>query len=160
MSRPSTLPQPPELRPGWYDSRRQLLVRRWLVRGLLVAVVVGGLWIAQHWWLLRAYVVGTDRALAEVCRDGPFSSGAITTAGGPAAITQPDDPTLQPYRADPEQRRASALAIRDHASLVGDDDLATAAAAASFLGPFSGAPEISRVEAGCARWMERTGVAR
>jgi hypothetical protein len=158
MSHPSALPQPPELRPSWYDSRRQLLVRKWLLRALLVALVLGVLWVVQNWWVLRAYVVGTDRALAEVCRDSPFSSGAVTAAGGPDAITEPDHPALQPYRDAREQRRDLALAVRDHASLAGDDDLASAAAAASFLGPFPGAPEISRVEAGCARWMDRTGI--
>lgn len=150
--------RPPQLRQHWFDARRQVLLRRLVIRALLIAVVVGAVWVTQNWWLLRAYVIGTDRALAEACRDSPYVTASVTAAGGPDAIDRADHPALAPYRDDRDGRQTTALSIRDHASLAGDEDLASAAAAASFLGPFPGAAEISRVEVACAAWMERTGI--
>lgn len=131
---------------------------RWLKRGLLALLVVLAAVLALNWWIVDAVLTGRERALAEACLDSPFASGAVTAAGGPGAITRPDADALAPYRGDASGRDAAALRIRDHASLVGDRSLATAAAAVTMGGPFDTRVEIAALEAGCRRYLDAEGL--
>jgi hypothetical protein len=151
---------PPDLPERWLNATREERLLRWLKRGLLLALTAGLVWLAVNWWIVEAYWIGPDRAVAAVCADSPFAGGTVTAAGGAAAITAPDDEALAPYRADAQARADAAMRIRDRASLVPDRDLATAAVAVTSGGPFETKVEIGRVEEGCRRYLDAEGPAR
>ncbi|WP_157041849.1 hypothetical protein [Nitriliruptor alkaliphilus] len=150
---------PPELPERWLNAAREERLRRWLKRGLVLALTAGLVWLALNWWIVEAYWIGRERAVAEACADSPFASGAVIAAGGGEAIATPDADALEPYRSDPDGRRDAALRIRDRASLVPDRDLASAAVAVTSGGPFQTKVEIGHVEVSCRRYMEAEGLA-
>lgn len=149
---------PPELPERWLNAAREERLLRWLKRGLLLALTAGLVWLAVNWWIIEAYWIGRDRAVAEACADSPFAGGSVTAAGGAERITTPNAEALAPYR-DPQVRNAAALRIRDRASLLADRDLATAAVAVTSGGPFHTTVEIGRVEEACRRYLEAEGLA-
>jgi hypothetical protein len=154
-SRPSLTP--PVLRRRWLNARREEVLVR-VLKGLGVLVVLGLLaLVALNWWIVRAYLTGTEEALAGVCQDSIFAGAPILTGGGPEVIDVPDHELLAPYREDPDGRRQDAHRIRDHASLHGDGDLATAATETLLTGPFPARQALARVEEGCARAIEAVG---
>lgn len=161
MNELRTRPQltPPQLRQRWLNATREERLLRWLKRGLLLALTAGLVWLAVNWWIVEAYWIGRDRAVAEACADSPFAGGTVTAAGGAEAIATPDDEALAPYRADAQARTDAATRIRDRASLVPDRDLASAATSVATFGPFQAKVEIGRVEESCRRYMQSEGLA-
>lgn len=145
---------PVELRRRWLDARREELLVRWGKRSLVVLLLLATAALLGTWWVGQAYLQGRERALADACADSPFAIGSVTAAGGPEEITAPDHPALDPYRGDPEGRTAAALRIRDHAALLDDRTLATAAVNVARDGPFVTVVDIARVERACAGYLQ------
>lgn len=138
------------------EDRAWQLVRRGLALVAVVAVV-GGAFLARDWWVVRAYLTGPELRLAEVCAESPFAQGLVTAAGGLAGV-RADPDVIAPYLADVPALDESARAIRDHASLVGDDELSIAATTVLVGRPHRVPRQTGFVEERCAERVRAAGL--
>ncbi len=148
------------LRRRVFDARREeraWRAGRWTLVLVTVVLLVLGSLAARDWWLVRAYLTGPELRLAQVCAASPFADGLITEAGGRAAVREDPD-VIAPYMADVDRLDVAALAIRDHASLVGDDELSVAATTVYVGRPHRAPTQTALVEQRCAERVRAAGL--
>jgi hypothetical protein len=138
------------------EERAWRAARRGLAIAFVLAAVVGAS-VARDWWVVRAYLTGPELRLAQVCADSPFAQQLVTTAGGLAGV-RADPDVLAPYLADVPALDEAALAIRDHASLVGDDELSLAATTVLVGRPHRVPVQTGVVEERCAERVRAAGL--
>jgi hypothetical protein len=145
----------------WNAAReeRAWRVARWgLAIAFVLAAVVGAV-LARDWWVVRAYLTGPELRLAQVCADSPFAEELVTAAGGLSGV-RADPDVVAPYLDDVPALDAAARAIRDHASLVGDDELSIAATTVLVGRPHRVPVQTGVVEARCAERVRAAGLGR
>jgi hypothetical protein len=140
------------------EERAWRAARVGLAAAFVVAAVVGA-FVARDWWIVRAYLTGPELRLAQVCADSPFAQGLVTDAGGVAGV-RADPEVIAPYLADVPALDAAARAIRDHASLVGDDELSLAATTVLVGRPHRVPVQTGVVEQRCAERVRAAGLGR
>jgi hypothetical protein len=143
----------------WNAQREERAWRmsRWGTLVLVLAVLAVTAFLVRDVWFVQALLTGRELRLAQVCADSPFAAEHVTRAGGVAA-SRADPDVFAPYLADVAATDEASDAIRNHASLVGDDDLSVAAATVLLARPHRAPAQAMIVEQRCTDRMREVGL--